>query len=59
LGIAHIYVLFDDVPSQQFNEIMPAIYSRFTTKEARQWRQIYKVRAFSHPLPFRLTGSSL
>lgn len=29
--------------SQNFNEIMPAIYSRFMEKEARQWRQIYKV----------------
>ena len=28
--------------SQLFNEIMPTIYSRFTEKEARQWRQIYK-----------------
>ncbi|GAA5982844.1 hypothetical protein JCM11641_004646 [Rhodosporidiobolus odoratus] len=27
---------------QLFNEIMPSIYSRFTEKEARQWRQIYK-----------------
>ncbi|KDQ08315.1 hypothetical protein BOTBODRAFT_179949 [Botryobasidium botryosum FD-172 SS1] len=27
---------------QQFNETMPAIYSRFMEKEARQWRQIYK-----------------
>ncbi|KAH9850193.1 hypothetical protein C2E23DRAFT_328990 [Lenzites betulinus] len=27
---------------QNFNEIMPAIYSRFMEKEARQWRQIYK-----------------
>ncbi|KAF9533295.1 hypothetical protein CPB83DRAFT_846209 [Crepidotus variabilis] len=27
---------------QYFNEIMPAIYSRFMEKEARQWRQIYK-----------------
>lgn len=27
---------------QQFNQIMPAIYSRFMEKEARQWRQIYK-----------------
>ncbi|GAA6016175.1 hypothetical protein JCM11491_003757 [Sporobolomyces phaffii] len=27
---------------QLFNEIMPTIYSRFTEKEARQWRQIYK-----------------
>jgi len=27
---------------QQFNEIMPCIYSRFTEKEARQWREIYK-----------------
>jgi epsin len=30
--------------SQYFNEIMPSIYSRFMEKEARQWRQIYKVR---------------
>jgi hypothetical protein len=29
--------------SQQFNEIMPCIYSRFMDKEARQWREIYKV----------------
>lgn len=28
--------------SQLFNEIMPTIYGRFTEKEARQWRQIYK-----------------
>ncbi|CAG8524678.1 10980_t:CDS:2 [Acaulospora colombiana] len=28
--------------SQHFNEIMPTIYKRFTEKEARQWRQIYK-----------------
>jgi epsin len=28
--------------SQQFNEIMPTIYKRFTEKEAREWRQIYK-----------------
>ncbi|ORY73830.1 hypothetical protein BCR35DRAFT_306937 [Leucosporidium creatinivorum] len=27
---------------QLFNEIMPCIYARFTEKEARQWRQIYK-----------------
>ncbi|TXT13089.1 hypothetical protein VHUM_01490 [Vanrija humicola] len=27
---------------QQFNEIMPTIYSRFMEKEAREWRQIYK-----------------
>ncbi|CAG8542866.1 4539_t:CDS:2, partial [Ambispora leptoticha] len=27
---------------QYFNEIMPTIYKRFTEKEARQWRQIYK-----------------
>lgn len=27
---------------QHFNEIMPAIYSRFMDKEAREWRQIYK-----------------
>ena len=48
-GIARIEDLFDDVRSQQFNEIMPAIYSRFMEKEARQWRQIYKVRARIHP----------
>lgn len=29
--------------SQYFNEIMPTLYKRFTEKEARQWRQIYKV----------------
>jgi len=29
--------------SAQFNEIMPTIYSRFMEKEAREWRQIYKV----------------
>ncbi|KZT28737.1 ENTH-domain-containing protein [Neolentinus lepideus HHB14362 ss-1] len=28
--------------SQNFNEIMPAIYSKFMEKEARQWREIYK-----------------
>lgn len=28
--------------SQQFNEIMPTIYKRFTEKEACEWRQIYK-----------------
>lgn len=27
---------------QLFNEIMPVIYKRFTEKEAREWRQIYK-----------------
>ncbi|KAG1170906.1 hypothetical protein G6F70_007358 [Rhizopus microsporus] len=27
---------------QYFNEIMPTIYKRFTEKEARYWRQIYK-----------------
>ncbi|GAA6026314.1 hypothetical protein JCM8202_005848 [Rhodotorula sphaerocarpa] len=27
---------------QLFNEVMPCIYARFTDKEARQWRQIYK-----------------
>lgn len=27
---------------QLFNEIMPVIYKRFTEKEARDWRQIYK-----------------
>ncbi|CAG8541328.1 10230_t:CDS:2, partial [Cetraspora pellucida] len=28
--------------TQSFNEIMTTIYKRFTEKEARQWRQIYK-----------------
>lgn len=28
--------------SQNFNEIMPCIYSRFLEKEASQWRSIYK-----------------
>lgn len=27
---------------QYFNEIMPVIYKRFTEKEPKQWRQIYK-----------------
>lgn len=27
---------------QYFNEIMPTIYKRFTEKEAKYWRQIYK-----------------
>lgn len=27
---------------QDFNEIMPIIYDRFVSKEAREWRQIYK-----------------
>ncbi|KAG0169709.1 Epsin-3, clathrin recruitment and traffic between the Golgi and endosome [Apophysomyces sp. BC1034] len=27
---------------QYFNEIMPTVYKRFTEKEAKQWRQIYK-----------------
>lgn len=48
-GITRIKDLSDGVRSQQFNEIMPAIYSRFMEKEARQWRQIYKVRARMHP----------
>ncbi|KAG8899932.1 Epsin-3, clathrin recruitment and traffic between the Golgi and endosome, partial [Tulasnella sp. 417] len=32
----------NDDPCQQFNEIMPCIYSRFMEKEAKEWRQIYK-----------------
>ena len=32
--------------SAQFNEIMPTIYARFMEKEAREWRQIYKVSNF-------------
>lgn len=35
---------------QHFNEIMPTIYSRFMEKEAREWRQIYKVRDPRQPL---------
>ncbi len=27
----------------QFNEIMATIWTRFMEKEAREWRQIYKV----------------
>jgi predicted component of type VI protein secretion system len=38
--------------SAQFNEIMPTIYARFMEKEAREWRQIYKV---SHIPSTRLT----
>lgn len=30
------------IDSQYFNDIMPAIYSRFMDKEASEWRQIYK-----------------
>jgi hypothetical protein len=36
--------------SQQFNEIMPAIYARFMEKEAKQWREIYKVLPSFRPL---------
>ncbi|TFY73954.1 hypothetical protein EWM64_g10058, partial [Hericium alpestre] len=32
----------NDDPCQNFNEIMPCIYSQFMEKEARQWRHIYK-----------------
>ena len=28
-----------------FNEIMPCIFRNFMEREAREWRQIYKVRA--------------
>lgn len=45
-------------PSQNFNEIMPAIYSRFMEKEARQWRQIYKVSITHIDLPFTRTHCS-
>ena len=38
-------------PSAQFNEIMPCIYSRFMEKEAREWRQIYKVASSLFTLP--------
>lgn len=34
--------------SQTFNEIMPCIYGQFMEKEARQWRQIYKVSLPCH-----------
>ena len=40
---------FSSRDSQNFNEIMPAIYARFMEKEARQWRQIYKVWTNSAP----------
>lgn len=40
------FLLLKDDHSQQFNEIMPCIYGRFMEKEARQWRQIYKVLDF-------------
>ncbi|KAI0763525.1 hypothetical protein BD413DRAFT_642400 [Trametes elegans] len=40
--IAQGYVNHPGHHAQNFNEIMPAIYSRFMEKEARQWRQIYK-----------------
>ncbi|KAG9000570.1 Epsin-3, clathrin recruitment and traffic between the Golgi and endosome [Tulasnella sp. 427] len=39
---------------QQFNEIMPCIYSRFMEKEAREWRQIYKDRRFGHAQALQL-----
>jgi len=45
-----IYPEFLDY-SQYFNEIMPSIYSRFMEKEARQWRQIYKVSAMFYIPP--------
>ena len=32
---------------------MPAIYARFMEKEARQWRQIYKVRCECCPNMYR------
>jgi len=41
--------------SQHFNEIMPAIYSRFMDKEAREWRQIYKASALCDLLGHDLT----
>ncbi|KAI0354799.1 ENTH-domain-containing protein [Trametes cingulata] len=41
---------------QNFNEIMPAIYSRFMEKEARQWRQIYK--ACSIPMQYLVKNGS-
>lgn len=46
------------LPSQQFNEIMPAIYSRFMEKEARQWRQIYKVHSLNRFSPLSQMISS-
>ena len=46
--------------SQQFNEIMPCIYSQFMEKEARQWRQIYKASLLSGvPLILPLIVSNL
>lgn len=41
--IDKVFLLIAMVFSQYFNEIMPTIYRRFTEKEPRQWRQIYKV----------------
>ncbi|KAI0027536.1 ENTH-domain-containing protein [Vararia minispora EC-137] len=40
--IAQGCVLLFLLVAQNFNEIMPCIYSQFMEKEARQWRQIYK-----------------
>ena len=44
--------------SQHFNEIMPCIYARFMEKEARQWRQIYKVTQDSSLSRFLLIQSN-
>lgn len=35
---------------QDFNEIMPCIFRNFMEREAREWRQIYKVRETSSGL---------
>lgn len=52
LDIVRTYDLPDDVPSEQFTKIMPAIHSRFTETEAREWRQIYKVSVYKFLSPF-------
>lgn len=48
-----------NISSQNFNEIMPCIYARFMEKEAREWRQIYKVsclQSIKLPDKFMPTG---
>lgn len=40
---AHAHPASPLTHSHDFNEIMPTIFRRFMEKEAREWRQIYKV----------------
>jgi hypothetical protein len=42
-GEGRVNLMLFNQSSQYFNEIMPTIYKRFTEKEAKYWRQIYKV----------------